>query len=699
MYVSTNWLKSVLIFKNIRLIDIKEKLTLSGFEVEETKISKILNKKDVILDLSTTTNRPDILSIAGLSQEINSLLNIELKQSKITKKSFNYFNNFSKQIKNHQDNFFYTIAFILTKVTDVEIKKIQPWIQKRLLSANIIPQNNLNDLTQYCILEWGQPIFIYDLDKLKKLTKTENPKISTRFAKSGEVFIDSNFKTYLLTDETLVVTAENNVISIAGSVISKDCFVDNSTKNSLVEFSIFDPKIFRKSERSVGIRTNNSIFYERGINIFLLKASYNRFFNLLFLLNKNSFKNNGFYLFYLKQLEVVNKKIPVSFQNIIKVLGNYSYKNNQLSKNKIIHCLKKLNFKFLFEDDIFYIYPPLTRSVDLEEEIDVIEEISRFYGFNNFKSILPKPKKIGKLSKYTRIKKTIRYLLILLGFSETYNYSLISENCNKSTIMNPLNSDYSSLRENLIPQLIKTLEKNIDQGNKIFPVFEIGHIFKKDNFNSSFVEKELLCGIFGTNNYRISWSDKEFQLNWFQAKSLIEIIFNNIELEVNFSKKNVTSEFYHPKNCLSILYKNQEIGLFGAINPKLSFLTSQTKTFFLFEIELIKLFKLKTQKKTIIYNSYSLYPSLSIDLSLLIPKKISFKEIIFIIEKCATDLIEIIELFDIYENFESTNSYYSLGLKLVFRSQNKTLLKAEVDIILLEIESELKENLNVYIRN
>lgn len=702
MYVSLNWLKTILTISKTNLKKIKEKLIVSGFEVEEIKISKILNKKDVILNLKTTTNRSDLLNIAGLTNEIKTLLNIEIKNSKLSKKNLNFHNCFSEKFieKSIKENFSSTVAFISIKIENIHLKKIQPWIQKRLLSVNFISENNLNDLRRYCMLEWGQPIFIYDLDKIKNLTKVENSKITVRFAKMGETFIDSNNKKYLLTEQTLLVTAEDKPISIAGISISKDCLVDKTTKNIFVEFSIFNPKTFRNSERSLGLRTETSIFYERGINKFLLKPSFNRFLKLLFLINKNSFSFNNikFCFNYLKQVVFINNKISISFENIKKILENTNVLKSQSFEIKVFECLRKLNFNFYFKKQVFYINVPFTRYQDIEEEIDLIEEISRLYGFNNFESIVPKSKKIGKLSKYENLKRKFRDSFINLGFLEICNYSLISENLNTINVINPLINDYSSLRTSLLLQLLKTLERNISQGNKILPIFEIGHNFEKKNNNNSFFENELICGVFGGNHYRVSWSNQEVLLNWFQARAFLEIVFKNLDLEIFFKEKSFPPDLYHSKNCLIILCNNQEIGIFGKINPKFCFNKRLPKNCFLFELDLVKILKIKVKKKVFLYESYSLYPASIVDLSLSIPKKISFQQIVFVIEKYGKQLIEKIELFDVYDKFEINSAYYSLGLKLSFRSYYKTFLKIEIDKILFEIKNKLKQILDINIR-
>jgi len=694
MYVSTNWLKAILNLTHVNLITIKDRLTSSGFEVEETKILKILNQNDIILDLKTITNRPDILSIIGLTNEIRSLIYINFKKVNLKKANFNFFKNCNQNKIKLPNNFASTICFISSTIENIKIEKIQPWIKKRLISSNIVPENNLNDLAKYCLLEWGQPIFLYDLDKIKKLTNSQNPKIEIRFAKIGETFIDSNSLYYKLTEQTLLITANNIPIAIAGSLVSKDCNIDCFTKSIMIELSIFDPKVFRNSERSVGVRTIMSVFYERGISPFLVKPSYNRFLNLLFLFNINfSFTNNNNFI-YFKELFYTKKLIPLSFKNIESILGN-SYSNEEnLSKIKVFECLNKMRFDFVLIEDYCKVIIPLTRHSDIEEEIDLIEEISRFVGFDNFKSILLKVKQLGKFSKYENLKRKFRQSFLNLGFTEVFNYSLITqENLNNPVIINPLIVEYSSLRTNLISQLIKSLEKNITQGNKVLPIFEIGRVFKKDN--AKFLETESICGIFGDTIYKIEWSEKNLMLNWFQAKTILENLLISLQINYSLEKKTIVSEFYNPKNCLAIIQNNEEIGIFGSINPKFSSIKGLSNNCFMFEIELTKILK---NHDAFLYKGYSVYPSLTVDLSLMVPKQISFTQINLIIKNIATNLIDQIEVFDLYEKGNFNKDCYSLGIKIVFKSKDKTLLKTDIDLILLKIQNELKQNLNIEVR-
>jgi phenylalanyl-tRNA synthetase beta chain len=703
MYISTVWLKNILNLQNFNLKTITNKLTICGFEIEEQHIYKNLNKNDVILDLKTTTNRPDILSIVGLVEEFNVLLNAKVKNTKLKKTKVDFFKKYNNKItlEKSEINFPSTLAFILTKIENFNITEIQPWIKQRLLAAKIIPENNLNDLKHYLILEWGQPIFFYDFDKIKILTKNENPKISIRFAYKDEIFIDCFSKKYFLTNDTLVVIADNIIISIAGSLISNDCFVEKKTKNILVETSIYEPKSFRKSERSVGIRTEASVLFERGVNKFLIKSAYNRFFNIFEILNTISNTKIDSCFTFFKEKILLKKKINLSLENIEKIIFFNSDQKNHKSKKKIIQCLNQMRFRFIEENKNFFkVSIPFTRYSDIEEEIDLIEEITRIIGFNNFLSILPKTKKVGKISNYEIFKRKFRNAFINLGFVELFNFSLTSENklVNKILIVNSLITEYSFLRTNLMFQILDSLEKNINQGNKLLPVFEFGRTYTKLDDNS-LQEKDLICGVFCGSIYKISWAEKNFQLNWFQVKEFLESIFINLKLEYSFSINTEFLEHYNPKNSLSININNKKVGMFGKIHPKIAYKKNLPINCFLFELELTKIYKIQKIKNNIVYKHYSLYPSLSIDMSLLILKKINYQMIQEIIKNAGGSLLEKIELFDFYENLDLNSDFYSLGIKLSFRSLNKTLLRNEIDSILLEIENKLKNNLNIQFRN
>lgn len=696
MYISINWLKIILNLNRIKLTFLKEKLTLCGFEIETTQIIKILNKSDIILELTTTTNRPDTLSVIGLTEEIKNLFYFRIKTFQKNNQNFNYFNNSNQKKINFTTKFSSTSLFITSEFKNINIKAIQPWIKRRLLSSNIIPQNNINDLAKYVMLEWGQPIYLYDYDKLKSLTNQNKPQFAVRFAKLGELFVDLNLNQHVLTEKTLLVTANNIPISIAGSLISNQCVIDNNTQNILIQVSIFDSNVFRNSEKSIGLRTEASIFFERGINPFLVKGAYNRFLQLISLINdNNNFDNFNLDFIYQTSFILVNKQINLSLDSIKKILG---INNSKLIIKTINNFLTQSDLKFFYNKTSWSVFIPFTRITDLEEEIDLIEEFSRFYEFNNFSSLLPVSKKFGKLSRYEILKREFRENFIKLGFSEVYNYSITSEQFNVPSIINPLGNDYATLRNTFFPQLLKIFEKNISNKNKISPIFEINRSFKKNNLNNYFEEKEKIYAIFSKQNYRISWLSKETTINWFQVKYLIETIFNNLELKINFAKKSLPSYYYHRNNCLNIFYENDQIGVFGEIDPKLSKTTKLLKNCFLIELDFTKILRLKTNQNPIYYQSYSYYPCLSVDLSLLIPLEINFQQILLVIRECGKDLLESIELFDVYEKFDSIDRDYSLGLELIFRSKNKTLVKSEIDLILSDIEKKLKQNFAINIR-
>ena len=701
MYISINCLKAILEFDKINLIYFKEKLTLTGFEIEEIQKSKFLQKNDTILNLVATTNRPDILNIAGFINEIVGLLNINLRKRSLKLPSFDFFKQKNNQIINltTKNNFFSTIAYIATKIENINYQKTQPWIQRRLLASNIIPKNNLMDLSYYVMLEWGQPIFIYDFDKIKKLTKNENPKITIKFSEPGEIFVDSDSKIHLLTNETLVVVADNFTIGIAGSLISQHVGIDENTKNFYVEAGIFDSNIFRKSQRSIGIRTESSILYERGVNKFLIKPAYNRFLNLLFLFNNNNtLPIINFSIKYFEEVFRQTKIINLSLKNVNQLLGILHFEKSISLKNNVFDFLNRSNFKVFEKEKNYNVLIPFNRFFDISEEIDLIEEIARFIGFNNFYSILPKSYKLGKIKKYEIIKRNLRESFLRLGFLELFNYSITqTDDFSCLKLLNPLSIEFSSLRTSLIPQLLQSLKTNLRQGNEIMPIFEIGHIFKSQEKSYVF-ENESLSGIFGGSNYKISFFEKNFTFNWFQAKGFLESILINLNVEYVFLKSNVEKKFYHPKNSFSIFSNNQEIGFFGKIHPKIADIYDLPKLCFLFEFDLTKIVKIKMLKKAIFYKPYSLYPTLNIDLSLLIPKSVKFNILSSLIKDCGKDLLGKIEILDFYEKFDFLNDQYSLTIKLYFHSFTKTLLKNEIESIVIEIEKQLDEKLNIKIR-
>ena len=510
MQISLKWLNELVNIEDVNLDDLTEKLTLGGFEVEEILQLEINNKKEITLDISATANRSDSLSIQGISSEVAALLNKSVRSAKYSITNLNWksdIEDLSSIIQNEQ-NCSTFIAMTLENLNDFTVPK---WIKEKLLSSGITPKNNLLDFQSYVLLETGYPFEFYDLDKIYlKLNESKfNLKIET--ATNKEEFLAANNTNYLLNKSISIIKANELPISIAGIITNKDYCYSDDTTSLLIEGSIFNSTNIRQQSRTLGLRTDRSARYEKSLkNTNLLES----FYKLIYLLRISN-PTLTCKLHTIKESEKQNSKpILLQYKTIKEILGPIKEEitsNIYIEPNLITNYLNRLNFNYIYDESnlTWKVNIPYLRSDDITREIDLVEEIGRLHGFNNFLSRLPKIKTIGNEDSSYQIRKKITSSFLNLGFNELIHYSLVREKTfatNEIKLINPLIADYSNLRSTLLPSLIQTVEENLKQGNLLIEGFEFGHIFFGD-IRKDFKEKECLAGIFGGIERKSTWYD------------------------------------------------------------------------------------------------------------------------------------------------------------------------------------------------
>jgi|TARA_B100000524_G_C23650113_1_gene369848 phenylalanyl-tRNA synthetase beta chain len=715
MYISTNWLKNFIKIDKIdQTTTLKtnefekilaysqfptDLLTLTGFEVEDICQETYKNEKDIIIELDTTPNRSDVNNMVGFSREISSLMNFPLR-----KKSF--FNE-NKQIPTHlsfsnpKNNTkkidpTYCTSLFFHQMNNIKVKDSPQWLQKRLLSNQMNPLNNVVDLTNYSIIEWGQPLHVYDLDKIKTLipeTKT-NLQLGIRTAHKEEKFKGLDNNEYILSPKNHVITANNIAIAIAGVIGGEETAIDENTTNILLECGNFNAKKVRQSSRSLGIRTDASTYFGKGVAHTTSNLAFQHTIKLLQLICNGKSINDSTILY--SQAQFINRVINLNFSNVSETLGEiYDYqikKSRFLETTEILNCLERLNFKITeINDKNCLVNIPEYRSHDLEYEIDIIEEIGRIYGFNNFISRLPTNYRIGKISKEQQIIDTLQKQLINQGFNELIHYSLNSGNLpNKIKLINPLGVEYATLRSTLLFNLLESAIYNNNQRNKTLTGFEIGRVFNKEKNK----EYTLLAGLFGGQEYKTNWETTNQNLSWYEAKNSVNKLFNSLNLSIDWYQltKNLGQQF-HPGRSALLKLNEIEIGTFTQINPLYAKQNNLSRFIFLFEINITRLSQIRNQPQKK-YKVFSTYPKISKDISLKIPNHITNEQALNLLKIISqkiksSDLKISIKLFDNYEGQENQNSRI-LGYTLTYQSNTRTLLKTEID----NLTEQIVENIN-----
>ena len=728
MYISLNWIQNLISLKNISLRTLCEELTVSGFEIEEILKTFYLNETDFILNVSFPANRSDILNIKGFIKELFSIF-LKKKIFYPTKKIpinnlyiFNLnkkYNGIKYFIWEHflQKKYFYInkkktrrsfescYAFFSIQIKISEIKPSPQWLKKCLNTANISSINNIYDTINFVNLETGYPFFVCDLNKLKIYLNTITLNFSIGYALPLQEFQIEKDKNLVLSSDNLLLYINNIPISIIGLVTLKEIEVDTTTKDILIYGGLFDPVQIRKSAQALGLRTQQSISLEKNLNFNNFEQAYIRLKILLKIQDINLSQK------LVPQIEIIQTLKKTSFKHYVnnnRPLFKLNYEkvntirgnSKLLSSTEIVLILEALHFQILkATEKACELYIPFSREGDIDKEIDLIEEIIRISGLNTILSIKPKFDQVGRISKLEKLKRVLRTYLIDLGLNEVIHYSINSTSANKDLkLINPIFTETSFFRENLLTELITKHILNKKQKNKNYEAFEIGRTYCLSSFGNV-IESEFISGIFGGSFYSCYWTEEKKSINWFEAKGFIEQTFKFLDICCKWQKiKNKEIKILHPNRSAELLIGNQIIGIFGQIHPFIAKTNSLLDEIYLFEFNLDTLKNFWLPLQIFPYASYSFYPNSIIDLAFIKNNKITFEEVKNKIHQVGSPLLESIDLLDYYEGNSIPTNYHSLCFKLKFRTFNRTLTSQEVDNIVKKIKISLETNFDIIIR-
>jgi phenylalanyl-tRNA synthetase beta chain len=706
MQVPLHWINELVKLEPTELDFLIEKLTLGGFEVEEILQVELNNQQETALEISATANRADSLSIQGISKEIAALIDKPIKPSEYSKELTSWkdlieSNTRPLPINSNCSTF---LAVIIENVSQITIPK---WITQKLINSGQVPFNNVLDLQNYVLLETGYPFGLYDFEKICSKLQTSDLTFSIAAKNNDATFVASNNMTYTLDESTLTVTANDLPIGIGGLIEAAEFAYSDQTNLILLEGSIFNAAKIRQQSRKLGLRTDRSARYEKSLkSTYLIEAIY-RLISLIKISNPNiKCKLHTIY----QTREPVPNSIILHYEHINEILGPTNNLVNSdikyIESDLITDYLNRLTFEFTFNkvNLTWEVKIPDSRTDDIVREIDLIEEIGRLHGFNNFLTRLPKLKAVGNEDSNYKTRKKITSCLLNLGFNELIHYSLVSEKTfilNEVQLINPLVADYSTLRKSLLPNLIKTLQENLKQKNLYLEGFEYGHIFVKDQ-EKMFKEKEYVGGIFGGIKTKLAWSSNTTELNWFEAKGKIEQLFNQLNLSPvwkSLSPK-MHEHILHPYRSAELfLDENIWLGVFGQIHPILANQLNLSTEIYLFEFDLQVINDQLNRNKLILYKEYSSYPRITKDLSFIIKNNIPLKQIQETLYSNGTEFLTEINLLDEYKGQGIPDKQTSLCLQLTFQSNKRTLENREIDNVVNQLQLILINKFNAVIRS
>lgn len=629
---------------------------------------KFIELDDNVIDFELTANRGDLLSILGMAYEIGAIYDKKVKDIDLS---------YSETDENINDTFKLNInttncsMFLAKKVTNVTIKESPTFIKNRLIASGIRPINNVVDISNYVMLETGQPLHFYDADRL-------NGKLEVRMAKENENLTTLDGIERKLSTDDIVISDGIKTIGLAGVMGGLTTEVEETTKNIVIEAAIFDAVKVRQTSKKI-IRSEASNRFEKGLDP---NRTYMAVERSCHLLQKYADATIVGGLAEYNTQDLSNKNIDVTFSNINNILGM------NISKEDIKDVFRRLGFTYNVEEDVIHVSVP-KRRIDIEIKEDLIEEVGRIYGVDNIEGRLPViPLKPGNYDKTTR---EIRNKMVALGLNETLSYILVNEKeaTKYSTddyeivkLLDPMTEERNTLRYSIIPSLVKIYEYNKARNVKDVSIFEIGKgFYKKDE---EYGEDTKICALM-TGDYYLGIENKK-QVDFYVIKGVVEELLDYLGYANRYSfvlNKELPKEF-HPGRSAYISVNNDIVGVIGRLHPEI-----EKEEVYVFEINLDKLLEKKVGKMK--YKEISKYPSIKKDLAVIVDKNVPSEQIAMAIKKSAGSLLTNVEIFDVYTGKGIDENKKSIAYSLSFGTQDRTLTDEEINAVLEKIIENLEK--------
>ena len=635
---------------------------------------KYMGMDDGVIDFELTANRGDLLSILGMAYEIGAIYDKPVKEVDLQHKEQGEDINktFTSEVKTENCK-----MLLVKKVEDVKIKESPAFIKNRLIASGIRPINNVVDISNYVMLEFGQPLHFYDADRLGN-------KLVVRMAEEGEnlTTLDGNERTLNNTD--IVIADAKHSVGLAGVMGGLETEVQPDTKNIIIESAIFDSVKVRLTSNKI-LRSEASNRFEKGLDP---NRTYMAIERACTLLEKYA---NGKVVTGTVKYDTTNKEdkeIDITFQNINDVLGS------KISDEEILNVFRKLGFTYKANGETVTVTVP-SRRLDISIKEDLIEEVSRMYGVDNIEGKLPVvPMRKGS---YDKTQREIRNKMIALGLNETLSYVLINnKEVNGYTLdkfeplklLDPITEDRDTLRYSMIPSLYKIYEYNYARGQKDVSIFEIGKGFYKKG--EVYGEDTKLCALM-TGKYSLGL-DNTKNVDFYTIKGVTEEVLDYLGYagRYSFMKQEMPKEM-HPGQSAYINVNGTNVGIIGKLHPNVT-----KEDVYVLEINLDELFKKKVGKMK--YKEISKFPSVKKDVAFVVDKALTSKDIEKVIKNAGGSLLTEIEVFDVYTGITIGIDKKSIAYSLIFSDNKKTLTDEEDNNLMQKVMDNVCKKFGAEVR-
>ena len=647
-------------------------------------------EKDYILHVAPTANRGDEMSVIGIARELSAIFDKPLKFSPLECTRDLSTDKFKVEIIDNDVCKYYSIGVL----KNIKIKPSPDWMQKRLITSGVRAINNVVDITNYVMLEYGTPFHAFDLDKL-------NGYLCVRRAKEGEKIVTLDGVERTLTTDSVLIADETRGVCLAGVFGGENSEIDDNTKNIALEAAYFTPASNRKSSRSVGYRSEACARFERGVDIEAIRPALMRAMQLMAELADAEIEG----VVEAGENKLQPLEITLRYAQIKRILGC------EITPEKCITILEKLGFEKLGGNDAAAKFAvPSFRMGDVTREIDLIEEIARINGYDKITPTLPSKNEMPVISLEEKVLKKVNELMLSSGLNEIVTSSLIGkplldkymqsyDDAKAVKVLNSASEECTMLRQNMAASVLNCMKMNWDNGQKTFWGFEVGKKYiitgQADEKLTGVKESRVLAGVITGEVENSKWQVKT-QTDFFTLKGVIEKLFE--ELGVSKRIKLTACEdidYLHPYRSakVNILGKNlTNIGYFGQLHPILKDkLKIKGQEVFIFEIDLDEIIGI-IKEHTTRYKKLPQFPEVRRDLAFIINEEVSFDDIQRVIKGAVQqNIFKGSEIFDVYQGENIEKGFKSLAFRIKMQDENATLTDEVIEHQMNNVRAKLQK--------
>ena len=658
-------------------------------------IKEVLGLDDVVYDFDLTANRGDCFNMIGLAREVAAVTGANLKMP-------------SMEVKEAAEGDANEMAKVEIKATDlcsrfavrvlknIKIKESPSWMQRRLRACGVRPISNVVDVTNYVMLELGQPMHAYDYDKVG------GHKLIVRRAENKEKLVTLDEQERTLTDSMIVIGDAKHAVGLGGVMGGLETEVTGTTVNVMLEAATFDGVSIRRTSRALGLRSEASSRFERGVDTVLTWNALNRAANLLESMEACETVPGIVDAYPVPYVPAIVKVSPEAINSRIGIA---------ITKEEMVATLEKLQFGVQEEGAELVVTAPTWRP-DVTCDADISEEICRIHGLDNIESHLPclDVTKGGQHIIYD-VQDSIKDYMVAVGMNEVINYSFIhpsafdkiglaADDARRKAIdiMNPITDDFKVMRTTLVPGMLANVAYNVARQNTKVATFEVGRIYFADQLPlSGFpTEKPMLCMALCGKRNELNWNEGREDVDFYDAKGIVEGLLNNLQLQ-DWKFTVGSAPYLHPGKSCSIEYNGMSIGCFGEVHPAVQNAYGLPQAAYLFELEIEPLVAAATHVPQ--YTHLPKFPGTSRDIAVVVPTEIAMSELVEVINANAGELLQAVKVFDVYTGKQVAEGCKSMAFNLTFQANDRTLTDDEIDIVIKKVVDAVGETFKAKLRD